>query len=285
MIDLKRVLLFGATGQLGRALCARGALGVTRAEVDLRDTNAVQRVIRNGTPQAVINAAAYTNVDGAEAEEEMALAINCDAPVVMARTARSLKVPFVHVSTDYVFDGSGTEPWKVENTPQPLNAYGRSKLAGERAVLAANGQAVIVRTSWVFSAHGQNFLRTMLRLAETHRTLRIVDDQIGGPTPAAALAEACIALCDGRLRDAVAPGIYHYAGAPDVSWADFADEIFRVSGADMTIERVSTEEYGKSAAARPGNSRLDCSAFEHATGLRRADWRVELPTIIAEAQT
>lgn len=282
MIDLSRVLVFGATGQLGQALCGLGAQGVARTQVDLVDFSAVAGAIEAAQPQAVINAAAYTNVDGAEDDEDTALLINRDGPAAMARAAHAQGVPFVHVSTDYVFDGSGSQPWSPDAATAPINAYGRTKQAGEVAVLAAHPAAIVVRTSWVFSATGRNFLRTMLQLSQTHTTLRIVDDQVGGPTPASALANACLALVDGRLRGTVSPGIYHYGGAPEVSWADFAEEIFRVSGAEVIIERVSSKEYGEAGANRPLNSRLDCTSFERATGLSRPDWRAYVPDMIKE---
>ncbi|PKP85282.1 MAG: dTDP-4-dehydrorhamnose reductase [Alphaproteobacteria bacterium HGW-Alphaproteobacteria-2] len=236
------LLVFGATGQLARELArllpAAGFL--SRAEADLSRPEACAAAIAARAPGAVINAAAYTAVDRAEAEEALATRINAEAPAAMARECARRGIPLVQVSTDYVFDGSGTRPRAPGDTTAPLNAYGRSKLAGEEGVRAAGGAHAILRTAWVFSAHGANFVKTMLRLAEEREHLRIVADQTGGPTPAAALAAACVDIAEQLTRDPGKSGTYHLSGAPEVSWAAFAREIFRLSGRRVTVEDIPT---------------------------------------------
>lgn len=280
---MTRVLVFGASGQLGTAftrLYPDDTQGVTRAELDLTRTDAIGPFVEERAPTAIINASAYTNVDGAEADQATAMALNATAVSAMAETANRLEIPMVHVSTDYVFDGSGTAPHGPEDATAPLNVYGATKRAGEEAIIASGAKAAILRTSWVFSETGGNFVKTMLRLGATRDHLRIIDDQFGGPTPASDLAHACWAIL-GALRDGSAtPGTYHYAGTPNVSWAGFAEAIFDRSGQPVTIERVSAREYGVQTATRPLNSRLDCTSFTAATGLTPADWRTALDDLV-----
>ena len=277
------ILVFGGSGQVGQELArlAPSALILTRAEVDLTDAAACRAAIRTATPSAVINAAAYTAVDRAETEPGLALAINGTAPGAMAEAAREAGAVFVHISTDYVFDGTGTRAWQPGDATGPQNSYGRSKLAGEVAVRAAGGTHVILRTSWVFSAWGQNFVKTMLRLGETRPALSIVADQIGGPTPAADIAAACLTIAT-RLADRPGlSGTYHFSGAPDVSWFDFAAEIFAQAGLAPQLTPIPSSDY-PTPAARPMNSRLDCSATKAAFGLARPDWRAGLRQVLAD---
>ena len=268
------LLIFGATGQVAteiRARCPQARV-LSRSEADLADPEACAARIADLAPEAVINAAAYTAVDRAEEEEELAGVINGEAPGAMAAACAGLGIPFVHISTDYVFAGNGTDPWAPGDATAPLGAYGRTKLAGERAVMAAGGASAILRTSWVFSAHGTNFLKTMLRLGESRDRLTIVADQIGGPTPARAIAEACLTIADRLVAEPGKAGIYHFSGAPDASWADFAREIFACAGITCAVEDIPTTAY-PTPAARPLNSRMDCSATEAAFGIPRPDWR------------
>lgn len=275
------ILVFGHTGQVATELAAAGDKGfdlvdevtcLNRDLVDLTDPQACAEAIIQRKPDAVINAAAYTAVDRAEEEEDLAGVINGAAPGAMAQACAKLGIPFVHISTDYVFAGNGTDPWTPDHPTAPLGAYGRTKLAGEEAVRAAGGSYAILRTSWVFSAHGNNFLKTMLRLGETRDKLTIVADQIGGPTPAQAIAEACLTMATGLVGHGDKAGTYHFSGAPDASWADFAREIFRVAGIDCAVEDIPTSAY-PTPASRPLNSRMDCSALELAFGIPRPDWR------------
>jgi dTDP-4-dehydrorhamnose reductase len=226
----------------------------------------------------VINAAAYTAVDKAEEEEAQAMVLNAEAPGAMARACAAHDIPFLHISTDYVFAGSGDTPWLETDPVAPRNAYGRSKLAGEQAVLAAGGQAAILRTSWVFSAHGANFVKTMLRLSETRDALSVVADQIGGPTPAADIAATLLVM--GRaMQDGQPGGIYHYGGQPAVSWAGFAREIFAQAGRATTVTDIPTSAY-PTPATRPLNSRLSGDKLLADFGIRPPDWKAGLAAVL-----
>ena len=275
------ILVFGYGGQVATELRRSGrvtALG--RGEADLNDpAHCAARIAASGA-RAVINAAAYTAVDRAEDEEAAATMINATSPGAMARVCADLGIPFVHVSTDYVFDGAGDAPFAPDHPTAPLGAYGRSKLAGEEAVRAAAGIYAILRTSWVVSAHGRNFVKTMLRMGAQRDRLTVVADQVGGPTCAADIAQACLAICDHLDRDPAKSGTYHFSGAPDVSWAGFAREIFTQAGLGVEVVDIPTSAY-PTPGARPLNSRMDNSATRVAFGLERPDWRAGLGDILA----
>ncbi|WP_299648187.1 dTDP-4-dehydrorhamnose reductase [uncultured Jannaschia sp.] len=276
------VLVFGRTGQVAREL-ARASEDVTclgRGEADLSVPGACAAAIERTAPRAVINAAAWTDVDGAETSEAEATRINGDAPGEMARACATAGIPFVHISTDYVFDGSGETPWAPGDPTGPLGAYGRSKLAGEDAVREAGGQFAILRTSWVVSAHGRNFVTTMLRLGAERDALNIVADQIGGPTPARDIAGTCLTLAR-SLSAGGSSGTYHFAGAPDVSWAGFADAIFDAAGLDCVVTPIPSSDY-PTPARRPLNSRLDCASLRSDHGIDRPDWRKGLAVILSD---
>ena len=277
------LLVFGTSGQVATEIARRApdARCLGRAEVDLGNPESCAAAIAHHGPRAVLNAAAYTAVDRAEEEEPLATRINGDAPAAMARACAVLGVPLVHISTDYVFDGRGDAPRAPEAATAPLNAYGRSKLAGEVAIRASGASHAILRTSWVFSAHGSNFLRTMLRLSETRDALSIVNDQIGGPTPAGAIAAACLRIADRLIADPALTGTYHFSGAPDVSWQGFAEAILAAAGRNVAVTGIASAGY-PTPAARPRNSRLDCGATETAFGLVRPDWHAALPPILEE---
>jgi len=277
-----RLLVFGQTGQVARELARRlpEARFLSRAEADLADPAACAAAVAASDADAVINAAAWTAVDKAELDEAAATAVNGEAPAAMARAAAQRGVPFLHISTDYVFDGAGDAPFAPDHSTAPLGAYGRSKLAGEVGVRAAGGRHLILRTSWIISAHGANFVKTMLRLGAEREVLRVVADQIGGPTPAAAIAEALIVAAQ-ALRDGAPGGTHQFSGAPDVSWADFARTIMAQAGLACRIEDIPSTDY-PTPARRPLNSRLDCSGFEAAFGITRPDWRQGLSDILRE---
>ena len=275
-----RLLVFGKTGQVATELARfDGVTCLGRDQADLTDPGACEAVIAASDAEAVINAAAYTGVDTAEEERDTAMIVNAMAPTAMAAACAAKAVPFVHISTDYVFDGSGQAPWRPEDATGPLGVYGASKLGGERGVTAAGGVHAILRTSWVFSAHGNNFLKTMLRLSETRDHLSIVADQIGGPTPAAAIAEACVTMAETLVSEPDKGGTYHFSGAPDTSWAGFAREIFAAAGRDVTVEDIPTSAY-PTPAARPLNSRLDCSSLSSNFAITRPDWRKAVKEIV-----
>ena len=277
-----KLLVFGKTGQIGRALHETGAvLALGRDDVELREPGACASAIRHYVPDAVINAAAFTAVDLAEREEALATKVNSTAPEEMARACAALGIPFVHLSTDYVFDGRGRKPWRPDDQVSPVSAYGRSKLAGEDGVKAAGGQYVILRTSWVFSAFGHNFVKTILRLATERKELFVVADQIGGPTGAASLANACLEIVQQLSIAPAKAGVYHFAGIADVSWAEFAREVINQAGLPCVVSDILTSEY-PTPARRPLNSRLDCKATEAVFGISRPEWSRDLCRVLAQ---
>ncbi len=281
-----RLLVFGKTGQVAQEL---GRLGTGRHEItclgrdaaDFTNPLACLAALKRHAPDAVINAAAYTGVDRAEEEEALATQINAATPATLATECAAMGIPFVHISTDYVFDGSGQVPFGPDHATAPLGAYGRSKLAGENAVRAACGAHMILRTSWVFSAHGSNFVKTMLRLGAERDRLTIVSDQIGGPTPAAAIAAACLRCAEALAARPDLAGTYHFAGTPDTSWADFARAIFAAAGLTVEVVDIASADY-PTPARRPANSRLDCSSLHAAFGIEQPDWQSALDTVITD---
>ena len=282
-----KVLVFGKIGQVARALIASGPdhdveiIPLGREVADLNDPQACADHIARSDADAVINAAAWTAGDAAETEEDAALIVNATAPGAMARACAAKKIPFVHISTDYVFDGSDGPAWLPDDPTQPLSAYGRTILEGEQQVMAAGGVAVILRTAWVFDGEGKNFVTTMLRLAETRDTLSVVADQTGGPTPAAAIADACLTVARRLVAGTGKAGIYHFTGAPDVTWAGFARAIFASAGQDVTVQDITTAEY-PTPAKRPANSRLNCASREADYSIARPDWQAALDRMISE---
>lgn len=276
------ILVFGKTGQVARELAEQTDVTcLDRGAADLADPAACAAAIRAQNPSAVINAAAFTAVDAAEEREAEATVINGAAPGAMARDCAALGIPFVQISTDYVFDGGGDTPWQPGDVTGPLGAYGRSKLAGEQAVAEAGGTWAVLRTSWVVSAHGNNFVKTMLRLGAERDALTVVADQIGGPTPARDIAAACLKMVKTLASEPDKRGIYHFAGAPDVSWAGFARAIMEKGGRDCSITDIPSSDY-PTPAARPANSRLDCSSFETAFDMKRPEWRDGLAAILKD---
>jgi dTDP-4-dehydrorhamnose reductase len=284
-----RALIFGQSGQVARELAlaapGRGIAAVTldRAAADLADPAACARAVRRSAADVVINAAAYTAVDKAEDEPDRAHTINAAAPGAMAEAAAAKGVPFLHVSTDYVFDGAPGRPWREDDPTGPLGAYGASKLAGEAAVAAAARDHVILRTAWVFSSHGGNFVKTMLRAGRGKPEMRVVGDQRGGPTAARDIAGALLTIAGAWGAGRGRPGLYHYAGAPATSWADFAEAIFARSGWDERprVTRIATSDW-PTRAARPANSVLDCGRIAEAYGIGQPDWRQALDGVIEE---
>ncbi len=277
------VLVLGRTGQVATELgrLAPGARFMGRDEADFTDPDACAVVVRDASPTAIIIAAAWTAVDAAEDNRAEAFVVNAETPGRIAEVAAALSVPLVQISTDYVFDGSGDVPRKPSDPVAPLGVYGVSKRAGEEAVIAAGGTHAILRTSWVFSAHGANFVKTMLRLSETRDTLGIVADQVGGPTPAADIASACLQIAAALTGAPGKSGIYHLAGAPDVSWADFARCIFAKAGRAVQVNDIATEDY-PTPAERPRNSRLDCTSLEQTFGIAKPDWARGLDSVLTE---
>lgn len=290
-----RILVTGSEGQLGRSLQALAhAHGdadyrfAPRAELDVSRADAIERWLDAHPADCLINAAAYTAVDRAASEPAAAMTANALAPEALARACAARGMRFLHVSTDYVFDGRMDHPYREDDATAPVNTYGRSKQAGEQAVLSAHPAAIIVRTSWVFSAWGTNFVHTMLRLARHHATLRVVADQIGGPTWAGHLAAVLRDLAQ-RRGHGTPGGIYHFSGQPWVSWLEFAQEIFVQAHAAGMIARIpklqpiaSTE--WPASEPRPANSRLDCGKLEALLGPLERDWRLGLGQVLANPE-
>ena len=283
----KPVFLAGKSGQLARCLQDSAVrpimpmVAVGRPEFDLENGEGIERMIAAVEPSAIVNAAAYTAVDRAEAEPERAFRINCSGAALLAAAAARRGIPFIHISTDYVFDGSKRSPYREDDIPAPLNVYGSSKFAGETAVLEACPNAVVIRTSWVYSPYGNNFVRTMLRLSETQSMVKVVDDQRGTPTSAADLAAAILTIVE-RLRSARGcdhAGIYHLAGTGETSWHQLAAAIFaslaRRGRRVPKVQAITTADY-PTAACRPKNSCLDSSRAERVFGVRLAPWRSSL---------
>jgi dTDP-4-dehydrorhamnose reductase len=291
-----RVLIAGREGQLARALppvFAEGgwhAAAKGRADgLDLAGpASAIVEAVRAETPDLVVNAAAYTAVDRAESESAAAMAVNRDGAAVLAAAAASVGAAVLHVSTDYVFDGGKGEPYAEDDAPAPIGAYGRSKLEGERAVAAANPRAAVLRTSWVVSASGQNFLRTMLRLAATRDEVSVVDDQRGAPTFAADLAAAILRMAPRLARSPAgdaAFGVFHLSGAPDTTWHGFAAAVFAgvaARGQRVPVLRAIPTSAYPTPTRRPADSRLDCSRILAVHGVRRPDWRPALERCLDE---
>lgn len=277
-----RVLVFGQSGQVARELQRfEGVTALGRVEADLSDPAACAAIIAETQAEAVINAAAYTAVDKAEIDTKEAFRVNAEAPAAMAEAAARRGIPFLHISTDYVFDGTGETPWREEDPTGPMSTYGASKLQGEEGVRAANGTHVILRTSWVVSSHGHNFARTMLRLGAERAALSIVADQIGGPTPARAIAAALMEMARQLKDDPGKSGTYHFAGGPDTSWAGFAAEIFAQAALPCQVTEIPTSAY-PTPATRPLNSRLECSKVNKIFNISRPDWRLGLAEILSE---
>jgi dTDP-4-dehydrorhamnose reductase len=283
----KPILVAGKSGQLARCLLDSIVLrnvpivAVGRPELDLENGEGIDRAMAAVEPSAIVNAAAYTAVDRAEAEPEHAFAVNCDGAMLLAAGAARRGIPFIQISTDYVFDGSKRSPYREDDVPAPQNVYGSSKLAGETAVLKAYPGAAVIRTSWVYSPYGNNFVRTMLRLSDTQPVVRIVEDQRGTPTSAADLAVAILAIVE-RLQSANGyddAGIYHLAGDGETSWHGFAAAIFgslaRRGRRVPTLQAITTAEY-PTPARRPKNSCLDSSRAERVFGVRLPPWRSSL---------
>ncbi|WP_066560184.1 dTDP-4-dehydrorhamnose reductase [Croceicoccus bisphenolivorans] len=283
-----KLLVIGRTGQVATALRSAVPHGVDcrflgRDELDLARPQDVAACITDGDHDAVVNLAAYTAVDRAQDEAKTASLVNCVSVGAMADACRAMAIPLVHLSTDYVFAGGGTAAHRPDDPTGPLGVYGETKLAGELRIRQSGARHAILRTSWVFSATGANFPTTMLRLGAERSSLNVVADQIGGPTPASALAGAVVTIA----RDLIGGhpgGTYHLSGTPDVSWADFARAIFRTAGLDCAVRDIATSDY-PTTAARPRNSRLDCSATVRDFAIPRPDWQAALTELVSRKES
>jgi dTDP-4-dehydrorhamnose reductase len=276
------ILVFGHSGQVATELRLQGAdLCLNRAQANFEVYGALAAAIGAHKPSAVINAVAYTAVDLAEEEPERAFQINAKAVEELAQACEIANIPLIHLSTDYVFDGSGDEPWQVSDPAAPINVYGRSKLAGENAVRSAKGIYAVLRTSGVVSAHGTNFLRTMLKLGAERDVLSVVCDQIGAPTAAHDIAAACLKIAGQLKVDPTKSGTYHYQSMPYASWAEVAREVFSRASFNCKVTDIYSNEY-PTVARRPLNSRLDCSDTREQFKLEIPDWRNGVQEILSQ---
>ncbi|MFB6247873.1 MAG: dTDP-4-dehydrorhamnose reductase [Salinibacter sp.] len=282
--DAPTILLIGATGQIGHALRAPlSALGSVvapdRDALDLTAPGTIRDAVRGAAPDVIVNAAAYTAVDRAEEEPERAAAVNARAPDLLAEAAAAVGAWLVHYSTDYVFDGTSETPYTEAAPPAPTNVYGRTKRKGELAVQESAARALVLRTSWVYSARRANFLRSMLRLADEHDTLTVVDDQTGTPTRAGWIAEATAAVLGQVLETGGPGGLYHLAASGQTSWYGFATAIFAQFGRDdVTVEPIPTEEH-PTPAARPAYTVLDSSKARTTFSLSIPTWSEQLAAL------
>ena len=287
-----KVLITGCNGQVGRCLTERltkqaEVLALGYEGLDITDRDAVLKTVADFQPHYIINAAAHTAVDRAEQEIELSYAINCEGPRYIAQAANESGAVMLHISTDYVFDGIGDKPYKESDITGPQGIYGESKLAGELAVAEACRQHLILRTAWVFGEHGNNFVKSMLRLAQSRDELSIVSDQFGGPTYAGDIADALIAMVHYIERgNQVKWGVYHFSGMPYASWFEFARIIFQVAEQydvltkQPKLSAIPTSAY-PTPAKRPANSRLDCSKIGNQFGIKPSDWHAALNNIHA----
>ncbi|RAS55682.1 dTDP-4-dehydrorhamnose reductase [Vibrio diazotrophicus] len=287
-----RVLITGCNGQVGHCLTERlknkaDILAVDYEGLDITDQHAVIKTVYDFKPNYIINAAAHTAVDRAEEEIELSNSINRDGPKYLAEAAQQVNAVMLHISTDYVFDGEGDRPYSETDKTAPQGVYGQTKLAGESSVAQACDKHIVLRTAWVFGEHGNNFVKTMLRLAQTRDELSIVGDQFGGPTYAGDIADALISIVEfiekGRQPEW---GIYHFSGMPYASWYDFAAKIFQLAEAkgvlakQPKISSIPTSAY-PTPAKRPANSRLNCGKIENQFGIKPSDWNAAIENIQA----
>ena len=289
---MAKFLITGAKGQVGHCLTEQltgkaEILAVDRDELDITDRDAVFNIVKTFKPDVIINAAAHTAVDRAESEVELSEAINVKGPQYLAEVANEIGAVILHISTDYVFEGTGTGEYKEDDQTNPQGVYGRTKLEGEIAVQQANPRSIILRTAWVFGEHGHNFVKTMLRLAKERDTLDIVGDQIGGPTYASNVATTLIEIANQILVDKKGNfGIYHYTGKPYVSWYEFAKAIFAEAELQNILEKsplvnsIATSDY-PTPAKRPANSRLDLTKIKQVFNIEPSDWQAALKNIKA----
>ena len=292
-----KILLLGKNGQVGwqlqRALAPRGeivALERKDAGGDLADPQGLAAAVRAAKPQVIVNAAAYTAVDKAESEPQLARLINTEAPAALAREAAASGALLVHYSTDYVFDGSGSAPWQESDATGPLNVYGATKLAGEQAIAASGCAHLTFRTSWVYAAHGDNFIKTMLRLAATRERLTVIDDQKGAPTGAELIADVTAHAISQTLQQPAKAGLYHLTAAGEASWFDYAQYVLAlarqarpqgVKTAAGGVQPIASSQY-PAAARRPLNSRLDTRRLQAAFGLQMPPWQQGVTRVLRE---
>jgi dTDP-4-dehydrorhamnose reductase len=287
-----RIVVTGREGQVVRSLGERATgtdieiIALGRPELDLGGpSNEIMSAIRTARPDVMVSAAAYTEVDKAEGDRELAFAVNEQGPRAVAQAAHELGVPLIHLSTDYVFDGLKASPYVEEDATTPTGIYGASKLAGERAALGEQNNGVVLRTAWVYSPFASNFVKTMLRLAAGRDEIPVVADQRGNPSSALDIADGIIAIAANLSAndDPALRGVFHMAGAGEATWAEFAEGIFALSaalgGPTAKVRHIGTTDY-PTAAKRPANSRLDCSKLARVHGVRLPDWHSSIQQVV-----
>lgn len=292
-----RIAVTGKAGQVVTCLVERGTaaghemIALGRPELDLTDQESVLRALETAAPAVVVSAAAYTAVDKAETEAELSHAVNGTGAGAVARAAKALGVPLVHISTDYVFDGTLDRPYVEGDPTAPTGVYGASKLAGEQAVLGAYAEdSAVLRVAWVYSPFGGNFVKTMLRVAGDRDEVSVVADQIGNPTSALDIADGVLKVAENLVADPdpALRGVFHMTAAGEASWADFAEGVFAASaargGATATVRRITTADY-PTPARRPANSRLECGLIARTHGVRLPDWHDALETVVSRLQS
>ncbi|MEZ9630675.1 dTDP-4-dehydrorhamnose reductase [Vibrio breoganii] len=284
-----KVLVVGCNGQVGQALLERipqevELLAADRKTLDITDASNVERIISEFKPQFVINTAGYTNVDQAELERELCFKINCDGSRNLAISSNNVDATIIHLSTDYVFAGDKVGEYVETDLTKPTSVYGQSKLAGEEAIRQVTEKHIILRTSWVFGEHGNNFVKTMLRLGATHETLSVVGDQYGGPTYAGDIAHAIITIINklSAIDESTLYGTYHFSGMPHVSWYEFSEEIFQKAEVNLlntpVLTSITTDMY-PTLAVRPKNSTMSCGKIKRSFDVNPSNWPVALESI------
>jgi dTDP-4-dehydrorhamnose reductase len=276
------ILLLGKTGQVGfelqRTLSSLGTIAALgREELDLADKQAVNQYLSNTKPNLIVNAAAWTAVDAAEEQKSEAERLNAGLPKQLAEYAAANNARLVHYSSDYVYPGTGTTPWQETSPTAPLSHYGVTKFQGDQSIKQSGADYLIFRTSWVYSARGSNFMKTMLRLAESKTELNIVADQIGASTPARLIAQITALAIHSKLE----AGLYHLAPTGETSWQGFAQEIFRLAGRNMKVNPIPTSDY-PAPATRPLNSRMDVTKLQQALNIQLPDWQSQLALTLSE---
>jgi dTDP-4-dehydrorhamnose reductase len=290
-----KIAVTGTAGQVVTSLIERGTaagheiIAIGRPDLDLADPASVVRALKAATPDVIVSAAAYTAVDKAETESDLAHAVNSAGPGAVAQAAKALDVPLIHISTDYVFDGTLDRPYMESDPTGPTGVYGASKLAGEQAVLNGHDNSAVLRVAWVYSPFGGNFVKTMLRLAADSDELGVVGDQVGNPTSALAIADGIIQVATNMVADSNPDlrGTFHMTAPGEASWADFAQAIFAASaargGPSASVRAIGAADY-PTPATRPANSRLDCGLIARAHGVTLPDWRTSLDLVMDRLQ-
>lgn len=275
-----KILLFGSTGQVGSTFLEKAEIEtVNRSEANLENPVSCFEKILESQPDLVINAAAFTSVDAAEEQKDLVTLVNGVAPVEMSKAAAHLNIPFIHLSSEYVFSGEGQAPWCPTDIMAPLNTYGRSKQMAEHGIKLVGGVHVILRTSWVFSDQNDNFVKKILKLAKSNNNLSVVSDQIGGPTAADDVSEAILKIGKMIIENKALSGTYHYSGREDINRANFAREILSQAGEETIVTDVLSSTFQPNAD-RPLNSRLDCSKTFDTFGIERPDWKHGLHNVL-----